>query len=74
MVSKEADIKTKVVLLELAEEQNEGNIADLDRRMTVQEKNWRAARTAINSALNCKLERWIAITITIINLLILLLK
>lgn len=74
MVPKEADISTRLILLEISEEQNRDNIANLDKRMVTQERNWRASRGLINSLSNGKAERWIAIAITIINLLILLLK
>lgn len=74
MEPKEADISTRVTLVELGEEQNIENIRDLDKRMLAQERNWRSARQLLNSLGNNKAERWIAITITIINLLILLLK
>lgn len=74
MESKEADINTRVTLVELGEEQNIENIRDLDKRMLAQERNWRSARQLLNSLGNHKAERWVAIAITIINLLILLLK
>lgn len=74
MVPQEADIDTRLSLLELSEEQNGENIRDLDKRVIAQERNWRSARQLLNSLAGHKAERWIAITITIINLLILLLK
>lgn len=74
MAPKEADINTRLILLELSSEQDRENIANLDKRMIAQEKNWRITRGVLNSIANWKAERWISIAITIINLLILLLN
>lgn len=74
VAKKEVDISTKMALLELECEQNTENIANLDKRMIAQEKNNRQNRTILISLSGQKAERWIAIAITIINLLILLLN
>lgn len=71
---KEADILTRITLLELADEQHSENIKDLDVRVINHDKKWRAARPILNSLAHCKVERWVAIAITVLNLLLLLLK
>lgn len=71
---KEADILTRLALLELADEQHSENIKNLDDRVINHDKKWRAARPILNTLAHCKVERWVAIAITVLNLLLLLLK
>ena len=81
MVKQEADILTRVaelerakIIFELAHEQHGDNIKDLDLRVIKHDTRWRAAKPILNSLAHCKMERWIAIAITVLNLLLLLLK
>lgn len=69
-----ADFESRLILLELATEQHDENIKDLDTRVVKQDTRWRAAKPILNSLAHCKMERWIAIAITVLNLLLLLLK
>lgn len=74
MANKEADILTRLGMLELASEQHDENIQNLDSRLINHDKKWRQARPLLNEKANNKVERWIIIILTVVNILVLILS